>query len=78
MYRLLNLLFGWDYINWKNSCDSGIARVRLLPTGDVVYTRYWSTSLVDVIDPKDPKSIVGGSGLHRILWLTCKPSKYFK
>lgn len=28
MYRLLNWMFGWDYILWRNSCDGGISRIR--------------------------------------------------
>lgn len=29
MYKLLNKLFGWDYIQWKNTVDSGIARIHV-------------------------------------------------
>lgn len=66
MYRLFNYLFGWDYIHWQNTADRGIARVHVDGSGKVFYWRYKITSLVDVI--RCPSEV---------LWLTCKPSKYF-
>lgn len=66
MYKLLNYLFDWDYILWNNIADSGIARVFKLPSGKVVYWRYWSTSILDVISNPD-----------KVEWLTCHPSKWF-
>lgn len=66
MYKLLHKLFGWDYIAWNNSADHGIAKVIVLPDGKICYYRYKSTKLIDIIH--EPK---------QVLWLTCKPEKYF-
>lgn len=66
IYKVLNYFFGWDYIQWRNTADSGIARVHKDGLGRVFYWRYKTTKLVDVIEKK-------GS----VIWLTCKPSKYF-
>lgn len=66
MYRLLNYFFGWDYIAWRNSADSGIARIQVDGRGVLFYWRYKITHVADAI--KDPKDV---------LWLTCPPEKYF-
>ena len=66
MYKLLNKLFGWDYIIWSNFADSGVARVRVDREGVVWYWRYRSTKVADVI--KYPNAL---------LWLTCPSTKYF-
>lgn len=65
MYKLLNYLFGWDYIAWRNSAASGIARIEVDGRGLVFYWRYKSTRLADVI-----------SSPENVLWLTCPPEKY--
>ena len=67
MYQLLHWLFGWDYIQWRNSADRGIARVRLDGAGRVWYWRYRNLALADEI--RDAK---------QVLWLTCSPDKYIK
>lgn len=65
MYRVLHLLFGWDYIHWRNTADSGVARIRRDHAGRVWYWRYWLTNVADrVVDPS------------AVLWLTCSPAKY--
>jgi hypothetical protein len=66
IYALLHKLFGWDYIQWRNSADAGVARVRVDGMGRVWYWRYRSIKLVDYI--KKPE---------QVLWLTCSPVKYF-
>ncbi len=65
MYKLKNILFGYDYIYWKNSCDNGIARVHRAGDGKVYYFRYKTTNLIDLI--QDP---------NQVIWLTCSPDKY--
>lgn len=65
MYKFLNWFFGWDYIYWENSCDHGVARVRLMPNGTVFFYRYNVTQLIDTIKSAD-----------QVLWLTCFPNKY--
>jgi len=67
IYPLLHKLFGWDYIIWSNSCDQGISRIRKLPDGTIWYWQYKITR-VAVTFPTH----------HRVIWLTCKPEKYFK
>jgi hypothetical protein len=67
MYKLLNLLFGWDYVYWTNGCDSGIARVREAPDNTIWFFRYRITNIIDKI--KNPEDVT---------WLTCHPSKYFR
>lgn len=63
--KLLNRLFGWDYIAWKNTADYGVARVQVDGNGRVFYWRYKITKVADLI-------IVDS----QVLWLTCHPSKY--
>ena len=66
IYKLLNKLFGWNYIYWRNSADQGVARVFVSRDGKVYYWRYKTTKVMDIItDPKD------------VVWLTCHPDKYF-
>lgn len=66
MWRILNALFGWDYIAWSNSCDWGVARVHVAMDSKVWYYRYKSTRLIDRLTDPDA-----------VMWLTCKPEKYF-
>lgn len=64
-YTILNKLFGWDYVAWKNNADSGIARVRNDGIGRTYYIRYKITKVIDIVS--DPE---------KVIWLTCKPEKY--
>jgi len=66
IYKLLNKLFGWDYIGWSNSAASGVARVHVDGMRRVWYWRYKGTKVVDII--VDPT---------KVIWLTCSPNKYF-
>ena len=66
IYKLLNKLFGWDYIQWSNSAASGVARVHVDGMRRVWYWRYKGTKVVDIIE--DPA---------KVIWLTCSPNKYF-
>lgn len=65
MYKLLNKLFGWDYIYWQNCADQGVARVHKAIDGTVYYWRYKSIKCADIIHE-----------YHNVMWLTCKPGKY--
>ena len=65
IYKLLNYLFGWDYIAWSNCADSGIARVHYGYDGTAWYWRYKTTKVIDKIH--NPKHVT---------WLTCYPNKY--
>lgn len=66
MYKLINKLFGYDYIAWDNGVDSGIARIMKGYDGVVWYWRYKSIKVFDVVRFKE-----------QVLWLTCPPDKYF-
>jgi hypothetical protein len=66
-YKILNYLFGWDYILWSNSADQGISRVITLHDGTLGYWRYkYTTCFDEIIRPRD------------VRWLTCDPEKYIK
>lgn len=65
MYKLYHWLFGWDYIQWRNSAAQGVARVYKSHCGRIYYWRYKITDLADDIKTRD-----------QVLWLTCSPEKY--
>lgn len=65
MYKIMNFLFGYDYIQWENCADQGVARVFKLSSGKIVYWRYKSTSTMDEI-----------KNSNQVNWLTCHPSKF--
>ncbi len=65
MYKLLNKLFGWDYIQWRNSAAEGIARVHKDGNDVSWYWRYKNINVADTIKSKD-----------QVIWLTCSPGKY--
>lgn len=67
IYSILHRLFGWDYIQWRNGVDEGVARVRVDGMGRVWYWRYRSTKVADFISKPE-----------QVLWLTCSPDKYFR
>ena len=66
IYKLLNKLFGWDYIGWSNPADQGVARVHVDGMRRVWYWQYKSIKAVNIIE--DPE---------KVIWLTCSPNKYF-
>ena len=66
MHWLLNKIFGWDYIAWSNFADQGVSRVYKTQCGKVYYWRYRVTKKIDEILEPD-----------QVIWLTCKPEKYF-
>ena len=65
MYKLLNWLFGWDYIQWWTTAGAGIARVHKDYNNKCWYWRHRGTKLADIINDK-----------NQVIWLTCKPEKY--
>lgn len=67
-YKLLNKLFGWDYIHWENCVSSGIARIHIDAEGRPYYWRYKIAKCLDHLD-RVPS--------NEITWLTCKREKYF-
>lgn len=65
MWKIFHELFGWDYIQWRNNADSGVARVYKDGDGVCWYWRYKNTKVADRIKTAD-----------QVLWLTCEPGKY--
>ncbi len=71
MYKILNKLFGWDYIYWEDrfnsgiSFDSGISKLIVLPDKSVHFKH--RGYIVSVIDTE-----------FIVKWLTCTPDKYIK
>lgn len=67
IYKILNAIFGWDYILWKNSADSGISRVHK-EKGENAKVYYWRYKLGNKIDLIDSS--------NDVIWLTCDSNKY--
>ena len=65
MWKVFNYLFGWDYIQWRNSAARGISRVHVGGNDEVFYWRYKSTELADEIKTAS-----------QVIWLTCPPNKF--
>jgi len=65
IYKILNKLFGWDYVLWENTCSKGVSRVRNDGDGVTYYV-----SIVYGL------SIIKRS--YEVIWLTCPSSKYLK
>lgn len=65
MYKLLNKLFGWDYVRWQNYSDACVTRVRLDAWGRP-YCIYGNFVTIRITDS------------NKFTWLTCKPEKYLK
>jgi len=65
IYKILNKLFGWDFVYWKNIATEGISRVRTDYYGEPYYI--WAiNSRVRIITKS------------QVMWLTCKADKYLK
>ena len=64
-WKLFNIVFGWDYIRWQNSCSSGVARLRISKCCRLHYYEYPFEYPEFLTDPS------------AVIWLTCHPSKYF-
>lgn len=62
MYRVLNLILGWDYISHKGLRNSYVRRVFTTECGNVCY--WYRDRLIDIKSRKNVK------------WLTCKPEKF--
>jgi len=80
MWKIYHFLFGWDYVCWKNSADSGVARVHVDYEGRPFYWRYKLTKLIDLIPSPYTPSGAPNENKKRwldIVWLTCSPTKYF-
>lgn len=65
MWKLMNRLFGFDYIQWSNFADHGVARVYRDGTGCAYYWRYRNICVADRI-----------TKANQVIWLTCAPEKY--
>jgi len=67
IWRILNFIFGWDYIVWTNFADSGIARIHYGYNGRPWYWRYKLTKVIDKV-----------TSVEQVVWLTCLPSDYLR
>lgn len=63
MWRILNKLFGWDYVMGDRDHDVGSRRVRVDALGNPFYIRRFNLG----------RRI---SSPDQVIWLTCHPSKY--
>lgn len=64
MIRFKHWLFGWDYVHVEYYSVVFISRVRTLPDRRLYYKR--GDHLVIIEKPTD------------VVWLTCRPDKYFR
>ena len=69
-YKILNYLFGWDYILWQDCLYKGVSKIRQLPNGDYYFLKYGSINCFTRI-PKENKETN-----KVIAWLTCNKDKY--
>jgi len=71
LYKILNWIFGWDYVAWKNENDSrmrGIVRIFIDGTGKCRYDKnIYMNFEANFVEIKNADEVV---------WLTCKPEKY--
>lgn len=65
LHQLLHRWFGWDYIQWSNSCSHGVARVHVDGMGRPFFWRYKGMRVAALITNPD-----------HLIWLTCSPAKY--
>ena len=63
----MNLVFGYDYVAWRNCADQGIARVWRDGMGRACYWRYFPIKVCDIINKPS-----------EVIWLTCEPQKYME
>ena len=66
MWKLLNILFGWDYIAWSDGFCYGIARVYMVDDKPY-FIKYKSLEFVVKIESP-----------NNVIWMTCSSKKYFK
>ena len=66
IYKIMNYIFGWDYIVWNYCGGKGVSRIRVLPNGNIYYLRHGAyDSFQEINKESDVKA-----------WLTCDKSKY--
>lgn len=65
MWKLMHKILGWDYVQWSNCCDQGVARVHADGMGRAYYWRYTTIGVADIIHKPE-----------QVIWLTCAPTKY--
>ena len=70
MYKILHLLFGWDYVLWEMSLTggSGICRIKRAANNRFYIMRYPAIEGIFILDEPDP--------YITITYLTCNKSKY--
>lgn len=73
IYKLLNKLFGWDYVQPYYSFNCGVARVQVDGMNRVWYLRVYES---DGFGTKKKVAEWIEKPEH-VIWLTCSPNKYF-
>ena len=65
LYKILNYLFGWDYIYFKNCAAQGVKKIHTDAYGNPYYI--WAVnSRVHITHKK------------QVMWLTCEAEKYLE
>jgi hypothetical protein len=75
IYKLLNKLFGWDYIQLRYPPNEGVSRVQLDGMNRVWHWQIRVTILANI--SYDDKVIHIIQRPEDVMWLTCSPDKYF-
>ncbi len=65
IYKILNKLFGWDFIYWANCASQGVSIIRTDYYGNPYYV--WAVGVKVRITSRD-----------QVMWLTCPSDKYLK
>lgn len=71
MYKLLNKLFGWDYVQAYYSVNCPVARVQVDGMRRVWYLQVYEFDGERRMLPSEIKEP------EDFIWLTCSPDKYF-
>lgn len=64
-YKILNMLFGWDYVVWKPFLVSGVSRIHQEKGTGRVYYFQQHNKAYEIVTSK-----------NQVVWLTCSPEKY--
>ena len=65
IWKLMNKLFGYDYVYWRNTAAQGVSRVRTDFYDKPYYI--WACGVRVRIENK-----------KEVMWLTCKADKYLE
>ena len=73
MWRILNFIFGWDYVLWTTRYNYGISRVFVDHACNAYcFMKYNHPSF------GREKGVAKIDGANKFIWLTCHHTKYLK